>query len=136
MPASSWHAVDSSAGKAMYEIEITRLTFGCREVQDIAVLPEHVDFLNTRNGLDVQLLQRSLELLVILSTGRFRFPHDLAAHSPLSTYLTARNLSLRFLAQFLREIRGSSSPILLAAACACNLASFAGSIVLGVEDRG
>jgi hypothetical protein len=104
-------------------------------VQNIAVLPEHVDFLNSRDGLHIQLLQSSLELLVILSTGRFGFPHDFSSDSPLSTYLTARNrLPLRFLAQAVRITRGSSSPILLAAAAACNLASFAGSIVLGVED--
>lgn len=73
---------------------ITRLTFGRREVQDIAILPEHVDLLNSRNGLDVQLLQGSLEFLVILSPGRLGFPHDLSPDSPLSTYLTARNKSL------------------------------------------
>ena len=90
MPASYWHAVDSSAGKAMYEIEITRLTFGCREVQDIAVLPEHVNLLHAGDGLDVQLLERALELLVVLSTSRLCFPDDLSAHGTLSTYSSAR----------------------------------------------
>ena len=35
-------------------------------MQDIAVLPEHVDLLYTLDRLQVQLLQRALELLVVL----------------------------------------------------------------------
>ena len=40
-------------------------TLWCREVDDVAVALEHVDFLNSLDGLDVQLLERGLKLLVI-----------------------------------------------------------------------
>jgi hypothetical protein len=35
-------------------------------MQDIAVLPEHVDLLHALDLLQVQLLERALELLVVL----------------------------------------------------------------------
>jgi len=35
-------------------------TFGSAEVQHISVFPEHVGFLHTGNGLDVELLQGTL----------------------------------------------------------------------------
>ena len=35
-------------------------------MQDIAVLPEHIDLLHTLDRLQVQLLERALELLVVL----------------------------------------------------------------------
>lgn len=41
------------------------LTTGVGEVDDVAVLLEHVDLLNALDGLDVQLLEGGLELLVI-----------------------------------------------------------------------
>jgi hypothetical protein len=37
-------------------------------VDDVAVALEHVDLLNSLDGLDVQLLERSLELLVVGSS--------------------------------------------------------------------
>ena len=40
-------------------------TLWCREVDDVAVALEHVDLLNCLDGLDVELLQRSLQLLVV-----------------------------------------------------------------------
>lgn len=43
-------------------------TLWCREVDDVAVALEHVDLLNSLDGLDVQLLERSLELLVVGSS--------------------------------------------------------------------
>lgn len=41
-------------------------TLGGREVDDVAVGLEHVDLLNCLDGLHVQLLESSLELLVIV----------------------------------------------------------------------
>lgn len=40
-------------------------TLGCREVDDVAVALEHVDLLDGLDGLDVQLLEGRLELLVV-----------------------------------------------------------------------
>jgi hypothetical protein len=40
-------------------------TLGSSEVDDVAVRLEHVDLLNGLDGLSVELLQLSLELLVI-----------------------------------------------------------------------
>lgn len=59
-------------------------TFGRAEVEDVAVLAEHVDLLHTRNRLDVELLERALELFVVLRGRRLRLPDDLAAHGPLT----------------------------------------------------
>jgi hypothetical protein len=44
-------------------------TLGCGEVNDVAVRLEHVDFLNLGDGLDVHLLEGSLELLVVGARG-------------------------------------------------------------------
>jgi hypothetical protein len=51
-----------SAGKV-------RHTFGSGEVNDVAILLEHVDLLNSLDWLDVQLLKRSLQLLVVGAGG-------------------------------------------------------------------
>jgi hypothetical protein len=40
-------------------------TLGCREVDDVAVALEHVDLLDSLDGLDVELLKSGLELLVV-----------------------------------------------------------------------
>ena len=116
-----------------------RRTFRRAEVQDVAVLAEHVDLLHTGDGLHVELLERALELLVVLRGSRLRLPNDLSTDSPLSTYLTIHThingLLLRHWPKFAQKLN-SRSPILLAAACACSFASLAGSIVFGVEDRG
>ena len=45
-----------------------RLTLGGSEVDDVAVRLEHVDLLDGLDGLDVQLLKSSLELLVVTAT--------------------------------------------------------------------
>ena len=42
------------------------ITLWCREVNDVAILLEHVDLLNSLNWLNVQLLESGLELLVIV----------------------------------------------------------------------
>jgi hypothetical protein len=41
------------------------LTLGVGEVDDVAILLEHVDLLNSLDGLDVHLLESGLELLVV-----------------------------------------------------------------------
>lgn len=40
-------------------------TLGVGKVNDVAVLFEHVDLLNTLDGLDIELLELSLELVVV-----------------------------------------------------------------------
>ncbi len=44
-------------------------TLRCCEVDDISILLEHVDLLNGLNGLDVHLLERGLQFLVISAAG-------------------------------------------------------------------
>lgn len=44
-------------------------TLGVGEVNDVSVLLEHVDFLNGLDGLDVHLLECSLEFLVVRGGG-------------------------------------------------------------------
>ena len=56
-------------------------------MQYVAILPEHVDFLDTGDRLDVELLQRALELFVILGRRWLGLPHDLATDCALSTYV-------------------------------------------------
>ena len=60
------------------------LTTGVGEVDDVAVLLEHVDLLNALEGLNVQLLKSGLELLVI-GTGVADNLLDLTAGSTLAT---------------------------------------------------
>ena len=60
------------------------LTLWCREVNDVSVALEHVDLLNSLDGLYVELLQRSLELLVI-GTGALVDLLDLPAGSALAS---------------------------------------------------
>lgn len=60
------------------------LTAGSTEVDDVAVLLEHVDLLDTLDGLDVQLLQGGLQLLVIGVGGPVDLL-DLAAGSALAS---------------------------------------------------
>lgn len=54
-------------------------------MQHVAVLPEHVNLLNTWNGLHIELLQGALQLFVVLGSRWLRLPHDLSTHGPLST---------------------------------------------------
>jgi hypothetical protein len=65
------------------ELELP-LTTGVGEVDDVAVLLEHVDLLNALDGLDVQLLESGLELLVI-GAGVADDLLDLAAGSTLAS---------------------------------------------------
>ena len=60
------------------------LTTGSTEVDDVAVLLEHVDLLDTLDGLDIQLLQGGLQLLVVGVGGPVDLL-DLAAGSALAS---------------------------------------------------
>lgn len=60
------------------------LTAGVGEVNDIAVLLEHVDLLDGLDGLDVHLLQGSLKLLVVGASGLVDLL-DLTAGSTLAS---------------------------------------------------
>lgn len=70
-------------------------TSGSTKVDDVAILLEHVDLLNGLDGLDVHLLQRDLQLLVV-GTGRLVDLLDLAAGSALA--------SVAGLASLLRQV--------------------------------
>ena len=62
---------------------VNRLTFRSAEVQHVPIFPEHVHLLHARDRLHVQLLQRTLELFVVLCVRRFRFAHYLSPHCAL-----------------------------------------------------
>lgn len=62
-----------------------RHTLGGGEVDDVAVGLEHVDLLDLSDGLDVHLLEGSLELLVVGA----RRPVDLLLHTSGGTLATA-----------------------------------------------
>jgi hypothetical protein len=64
-------------------------TLWCGEVDDVAVALEHVDLLNSLDGLNVQLLERSLELLVV-GAGRPVDLLDLSARSTLASVLLSQ----------------------------------------------
>lgn len=65
-------------------------TLGGGEVNDVAVALEHVHLLNGLDGLDIELLEGGLELLVI-TAGPGRGALDLPAGSSLATmYQTVR----------------------------------------------
>lgn len=61
-------------------------TFRRREMQDVAIVLEHVDLLNSSYWLQVELLQGSLELLIIGSSGVGRLLDDFPSWCTLSTY--------------------------------------------------
>ena len=59
-------------------------TFRRCEMQHVSIFPEHVDLLNTRDGLNIEFLQRALQLLVILGSGWLAFSYNLSPDCPLS----------------------------------------------------
>ena len=59
-------------------------TFRRAKVENIAVFAEHVDLLDTGDGLDVELLERALQLFVVLRRGGLGLAADLSAHRPLA----------------------------------------------------
>lgn len=65
-------------------------TFGSGEMQDVSIFSEHINLLDTRDRLYIQFLQSTLELFVVLCTGRLARPHDFTTHSTLSTYIVLR----------------------------------------------
>lgn len=50
-------------------------TLGGTEVNNVAIFLEHVHLLNTLNGLHVELLERSLQLLVVHTSGSMDLLH-------------------------------------------------------------
>jgi hypothetical protein len=62
-------------------------------VDDVSIALEHVDLLNGLDGLDVELLQRGLELLVVGTSG----PVDLLDLPAGSTLAAIYPVSLEFL---------------------------------------
>ena len=62
-------------------------------MDNVAVALEHVDLLNSLDGLDVQLLERSLELLVVGTSG----PVDLLDLPAGSTLAAIYRVSLESL---------------------------------------
>lgn len=67
-------------------------------MDDVAVRLEHVDLLNGLDGLDVELLQGSLELLVVGGGARGRTLH-LAAGSALAA-IVGRNIDTLVIISF------------------------------------
>jgi len=61
-----------------------RLTLWCGKVDDVSVALEHVDLLNGLDGLDVDLLESLLELLVV-AAGAGRSPLHLPPGGALAT---------------------------------------------------
>lgn len=59
-------------------------TFRSRKVDDVSIRLEHVDLLNGLNRLDIQLLERSLQLLVV-NTASLMNLLDLSSRCALST---------------------------------------------------
>lgn len=76
-------------------MKMRSLTLWCREVDDVSVALEHVDLLNSLDGLYVELLQRSLELLVV-GTGALVDLLDLPAGSALAS-VSSCQLQAQFL---------------------------------------
>lgn len=76
--------LDESQCKAPKLRETERLTLGGSKVDDVSVLLEHVDLLDSLDGLNIDLLKSSLELLVVGSSGLVDLL-DLAAGSSLSS---------------------------------------------------
>lgn len=67
-------------------------------MDDVAVFLEHVDLLDGLDGLDVHLLQGSLELLVV-GAGRLVDLLDLAAGSSLASVVLLVSIVLRRVSQ-------------------------------------
>jgi hypothetical protein len=74
-PALRWH---KSASRCDHH------TFGSCEMDDVSVGLEHVDLLNCLDRLDIELLERSLQLLVVHSSTLMDLLH-LPSRCTLST---------------------------------------------------
>jgi hypothetical protein len=68
-------------------------------VDDVAVRLEHVDLLNGRDGLNVHLLEGSLELLVVTTAGSVDLL-DLSSGSTLATVLRIELVPARAFDEF------------------------------------
>lgn len=67
------------------DIGCIKRTFWCSKVQHIAVVLEHVHLLDASNWLHVQLLQRTLQPLIILCAGVCGFLDHFPARCALAT---------------------------------------------------
>jgi hypothetical protein len=79
-------------------------TLGGGEVDDVAVALEHVDLLNGLDGLDVQLLEGLLELLVV-TAGAVRCALDLSPRGTLATTLSNSTSEIRSNEQSTASVR-------------------------------
>ena len=70
-------------------------------MDNVAVRLEHVDLLNGRDGLDVHLLEGSLELLVVTTAGSVDLL-DLSSGSTLAAVYRVTSVSARISSQFPR----------------------------------
>jgi hypothetical protein len=106
--------------------DCVRHTLGGGEVDDVAVRLEHVDLLDLGDGLDVHLLEGSLELLVV-GAGR---PVDLLLHTSggtlaavvqalASVLLVAASFSSFNPAPDIRHLQCLELPTPRAITCAC-----------------
>jgi hypothetical protein len=78
-------------------------------VDDITIRLEHVDLLNVLDGLSVQLLESSLELLVVHSTVLMNLL-DLATGSTLSTISVVSEMFLAAVYRVFSRSRSRSNP--------------------------
>jgi hypothetical protein len=72
--------------------EMVVFTLGSSKVDDVAIGLEHVDLLNCLNGLDIQLLQGSLKLLVV-GTSALVDLLDLSSGCTLATRRTSVSIT-------------------------------------------
>lgn len=88
-------------GLCMWVGGLVIYTLGSTEVDDVSVFLEHVDLLDGLDGLDVHLLQGSLELLVVGAGGLVDLL-DLAAGSALASVFLGIRQSDGFMVGFVR----------------------------------
>ena len=73
-PSVRTNAIENVMRHLLHDLGDSRkLTFRSSEVNHISVFLEHVDLLNRLNGLHVELLQGSLQLLVVSARGLVHF---------------------------------------------------------------
>lgn len=85
----------------MYNPRAMVRTLGCSKVYHVSVLFEHVDFLNRLDGLDIHLLQRCLQFLVVCAGGFV----DLFGLSPRCTFASVGTISSITSFEFVNWIR-------------------------------
>lgn len=84
LPCRRLEAASSRAREGLEGCGSVSHTLWCGEVDDVSVALEHVDLLNGLDGLDIELLEGLLELLVV-GGGPLGRPLHLPARGTLST---------------------------------------------------